>query len=67
MAAPLGSSQLATLTFCARQHGADECDAKGLPLTPNTTNILGRAQSLLNVQHSNLASYLDIKKAKNGE
>ena len=67
MSAPLNSSQLATFTFCARQHGADECDSKGLPLTPNTTNILGRAQSLLDVEHPHLAAYLDFKKTKNGE
>ncbi|XP_064391569.1 TBC domain-containing protein kinase-like protein isoform X2 [Halichondria panicea] len=65
MAAPLKTSQLAAFTFCARQHGADECDTKGLPLTPNTTNILGRAQYLLTLQHPHLAAYLHFKKTKN--
>ncbi len=67
MAAPLKTSQLAAFTFCARQHGADECDTKGLPLTPNTTNILGRAQYLLTLQHPHLAAYLHLKKSKNGK
>ena len=64
--AVLGSSLLGASTFCAKQHGADECDAKGLPLTLSTTNIIGRFQYLKGLRHPHLAVYLDAKKLKNG-
>lgn len=67
MTFPLGCALLGASTFFARQHGADECDAKGLPLTPNSTNIVGRFQALKELHHPNLCAYLDIKKARNGE
>lgn len=64
--AVLGSSLLGASTFCAKQHGADECDAKGLPLTLSTTNIIGGFQYLKGLRHPHLAVYLDAKKLKNG-
>lgn len=66
MAVALGDSLLGAITFSARQHGADECDSKGLPLTLNSTNIIGRFESLKVLYHPNLALYLDAKKLKNG-
>lgn len=57
---------LCASTFCAKQHGADECDSKGLPLTLNSTNIIGRFESLKDLFHPNLTVYLDAKKLKNG-
>lgn len=66
MAVVLGSALLGASTFCARQHGADECDAKGLPLTLNSTNILGRFEGLKSLSHPHLAVYLDARKLKNG-
>lgn len=66
MSVILGSALLGATTFCARQHGADECDSKGLPLTPNSTNILGRFESLKALSHPHLTLYLDAKKLKNG-
>ena len=62
----LGSACLGAYTFCARQHGQEECDSKGLPLTPNSINIVGRFQSLLELDHGGLCAYLDIKKIRNG-
>lgn len=62
----LGSCHLGASTFCVKQHGADECDAKGLPLTLNTTNIMGRFERLKVLSHPHLAVYLDAKKLKHG-
>ncbi len=66
MGTPLGSGLLGATTFCARQHGADECDAKGLPLTLNSTIIIGRFERLKELYHPNLPVYLDARKLKNG-
>ena len=66
MAVCLGSSLLGASTFCAKQHRADECDSKGLPLTLSTTNIVGKFQSLKTLSHPNLTVYLDARKLKNG-
>ena len=67
MATPLGSALLGAFTFSAKQHGADECDAKGLPLSLNSTNIIGRFEGILKtLHHPNLATYLAAKKLKNG-
>ena len=63
---PLGPALLVATTFCAKHHGSDECDARGLPLTLHSTNIVGRFQRLLSLYHPNLALYLDAKKLKNG-
>lgn len=65
-AVALGYSFLGATSFCAKQHGADECDSKGLPLTPNSTNIIGKFESLKALYHPHLTIYLDAKKLKNG-
>lgn len=67
MSSALGSACLGASTFCAQQHGAEECDCKGLPLTPHSVNIVGRFQSLLELDHPGLCAYLDIKRTRNGE
>ena len=67
MTSALGSACLGAYTFCARQHGQEECDSKGLPLTPNSINVVGRFQSLLELDHPGLCAYLDIKRTRNGE
>ena len=67
MAAPLGSASLGASTFWVRVHRSDECDSKGLPLTPNSIKVLGRFQALLTLNHTNLTAYLDLVKANNGK
>ena len=67
MSSSIGSTCLGASTFCAQQHGAEECDCKGLPLTPHSINIVGRFQSLLDLDHPGLCAYLDIKRSRNGE
>ncbi len=62
----MGSALLGASTFHAKQHGADECDTKGLPLTPNSINITGRFQALRELRHAHLCAYLDLIKTKNG-
>lgn len=49
-------------TFCAHQHGTEECDARGLPLTPNSIIMTGNFQELKNISHPNLCKYLDLIK-----
>ena len=67
MSSVLGCASLGASTFCAQQHGAEECDNKGLPLTPNSINIVGRFQALLELDHPGLCAYLDIIRTRNGE
>lgn len=63
----MGSALLGAFTFHAKQHRAEECDSKGLPLTLNSIVIAGRFQGLKDLRHPNLCAYLDLTKAKNGE
>jgi TBC domain-containing protein kinase-like protein len=65
MSSVLGCASLGASTFCAQQHGAEECDNKGLPLTPNSINIVGRFQALLELDHPGLCAYLDIIRTRN--
>ena len=61
------SSLLGSFTFFAREHGTDECDTRGLPLTPNSILITGLFQELLQISHDNLCVYLDLIKCEDGE
>ena len=67
MAARIGSASLGASTFWVRVHRPDECDNRGLPLTPNSIRLLGRFQALLALEHHSICSYLDLVKANNGE
>ena len=49
-----------------KNHPAESCGTNGLPLTPNTTKILGVFKDLQNVQHDNLCVYIDAVKSKHG-
>jgi len=52
------------LTFFARSHPGELCGSNGLPLTPNSVTIFGRAQFLKTINHPYLCSYLDIIRGK---
>ena len=54
------------MTFFARSHPAELCGSNGLPLTPNSITILGKAQFLKKIKHPNLSLYLDIIRSKHG-
>jgi len=54
------------LTFFARSHPGELCGSNGLPLTPNSVTIFGRAQFLKTINHPYLCSYLDIIRGKHG-
>lgn len=56
----------ACLTFVAKQRSHDLCGSNGLPLTPNSIKILGRAQYLKALNHPNLFSYIDFLRGKHG-
>lgn len=58
------SSPFACMTFCALRKSVDQCGSNGLPLTPNSIKILGRAQILRSIKHSNLCPYFDILRGK---
>ncbi|KPI91158.1 TBC domain-containing protein kinase-like protein [Papilio xuthus] len=54
----------AACTYFAKNHPGETCGSNGLPLTPSSISILGRAQRLLTIQHPNLCTYLDIIRGK---
>lgn len=53
-------------TIFAAQHTSESCGANGLPLTPNSITILGRAQKLKTLDHPNLVSHLDFIRKQHG-
>ncbi|KAG8040190.1 hypothetical protein G9C98_000760 [Cotesia typhae] len=55
---------LGGMTFFAQSHPTELCGSNGLPLTPNSITIYGKAQFLKTVRHKNLAPYLDIIRSK---
>ncbi|XP_066253583.1 TBC domain-containing protein kinase-like protein isoform X1 [Euwallacea similis] len=55
------------ITFFAKLHKGDTCGSNGLPLTPNSIIIVGRAQLLKTIQSPYLCHYLDIIRGKHGE
>ncbi|XP_016939283.2 TBC domain-containing protein kinase-like protein [Drosophila suzukii] len=57
-------SRLCAVTFFARLHPGDVCGSNGLPLTPNSIAILGRAQKLKELQDETLCQYLDVIRGK---
>ena len=64
--AELGTGSSGAFTFFAREHGAEECDSHGLPLTPNTILITGLFQQLKEMPHPFLCEYLDLMKCDSG-
>ncbi|XP_055913652.1 TBC domain-containing protein kinase-like protein [Eupeodes corollae] len=58
------NTHLGAITFFAKTHPGDVCGSNGLPLTPNSIAILGRAQRLKVIKHPNLCQYLDIIRGK---
>ncbi|XP_034671852.1 TBC domain-containing protein kinase-like protein [Drosophila subobscura] len=57
-------TRLCAVTFFAKLHPGDVCGSNGLPLTPNSIAILGRAQRLKEVQDEHLCQYLDVIRGK---
>lgn len=55
------------ITFFAKQHKEDMCGSNGLPLTPNSIIIYGRAQILKTINSPYLCQYLDFIRGKHGE
>ncbi|KAH8315054.1 hypothetical protein KR059_004624 [Drosophila kikkawai] len=60
------SRRLCAVTFFAKLHPGDVCGSNGLPLTPNSIAILGRAQKLKELQDEHLCQYLDVIRGKHG-
>ncbi|KAK9717474.1 Rab-GTPase-TBC domain [Popillia japonica] len=56
--------QFGAQTFFAKLHKTDTCGSNGLPLTPNSIIIYGKAQILKNIKHKHLCQYLDIIRGK---
>ncbi|XP_041973151.1 TBC domain-containing protein kinase-like protein [Aricia agestis] len=56
--------KIAACTFFAKNHPGETCGSNGLPLTPSSITILGRAQRFLTIEHTNLCTYLDIIRGK---
>ncbi|ORX90756.1 hypothetical protein K493DRAFT_339805 [Basidiobolus meristosporus CBS 931.73] len=51
-------------SFLASANSQDKVNHHGLPLTPSTTEILGRFQKLQTLAHPNLCEYVDLLKGK---
>ncbi|XP_030758125.1 TBC domain-containing protein kinase-like protein [Sitophilus oryzae] len=62
----LRNSQLkfGAITFFAKQHKGDTCGSNGLPLTPNSIIIIGRAQFLKTINSPFLCEFLDVIRGK---
>ncbi|KOB73228.1 TBC domain-containing protein kinase-like protein [Operophtera brumata] len=56
--------KFAACTYFAKNHPGETCGSNGLPLTPSSITILGRAQRLLTLEHDNLCTYLDVIRGK---
>ncbi|XP_044759268.1 TBC domain-containing protein kinase-like protein [Coccinella septempunctata] len=56
--------QFSAITFFAKQHQGETCGSNGLPLTPNSIIIFGKAQLLKTITHPYLCEYLDIVRGK---
>eukprot|EP00095_Tigriopus_kingsejongensis_P010865 snap_masked-scaffold864_size87066-processed-gene-0.0 protein:Tk10865 transcript:snap_masked-scaffold864_size87066-processed-gene-0.0-mRNA-1 annotation:"hypothetical protein CAPTEDRAFT_220004" len=52
-------AQLAITSLTAARHPSESCGHNGLPLTPNSITILGRAQGLRSLAHPHLCTFLD--------
>lgn len=59
--------RIGAMTFFAKQHKDDMCGSNGLPLTPNSIIIYGRAQILKTIKHPYLCQYLDFIRGKHGK
>lgn len=59
--------RIGAITFFAKQHKDDMCGSNGLPLTPNSIIIYGRAQILKTIKNPYLCQYLDFIRGKHGK
>lgn len=62
----LGYAELGASTFVASAHPSESCGSNGLPLTPNSVRILGRAHHLYNIHHPHLCCYVHVQRGKHG-
>ena len=62
----MNNDHLGVNTFVASSHGNDQCGTNGLPLTPNSTVIIGRFHYLKTIEHPHLCRYIDIRKGTHG-
>ncbi|KAK4296947.1 hypothetical protein Pmani_030595 [Petrolisthes manimaculis] len=60
----LGLAHLGASTFFASAHPSESCGSNGLPLTPNSIRIYGRARALQLINHPHLSCYVDIHRGK---
>lgn len=62
----LDKGGLALSTFFAANHPVESCGSNGLPLTPNSVQILGRFHRLTQLYHQNLCAYVQICRIHHG-
>ncbi|RXG72867.1 TBC domain-containing protein kinase-like protein, partial [Armadillidium vulgare] len=60
----LGNAHLGVSTFFASSHPSESCGSNGLPLTPNSIRIYGRARMLNLINHPHLCTYIDVFRGK---
>ncbi|XP_037071234.1 TBC domain-containing protein kinase-like protein [Pollicipes pollicipes] len=60
----MNDAGLGVSTFFASAHPNESCGMNGLPLTPNSIQILGEFQYLKTLRHPNICQYVDITRGK---
>lgn len=53
-------------TFFAANHPVESCGSNGLPLTPNSVQILGKFCRLSQLHHANLCAYIQVCRIHHG-
>lgn len=59
-------SMVGVFAFFATSHATDKCGLNGLPLTPNSITIVGRAQRLKILDHPHLCKYIEFHRGSDG-
>ena len=63
----LDKAGLALHSFCAFRSSSESCGSNGLPLTPKSVQILGKFNSLSQLDHNNLCNYVEICRIQHGK
>nr|XP_039266398.1 TBC domain-containing protein kinase-like protein [Styela clava] len=60
----IGKGKIGLTTFITSPVPHNKCGSDGLPVTPNSIKVLGRAQCLKALRHKHLCKYLDFCRGK---
>lgn len=60
----VGNGKIGLTTFTTSPVPHNKCGSDGLPVTPNSIKVLGRAQKIKALKHKHLCKYLDFCRGK---